>query len=315
MTKPVTSKYKKVKEMMPCTRNIIRSILLTTVSITLIVIISTVRWTSISDIDILKEYLRRNGRYYFEIGKKEQVFSDEWMSTHKGISDYGDGTCHVNYETRCRFMLRSWMRLAQHYDVTYSIMFGSLLGAYRDGKLIPYDSDVDVIVDIHDVRRLWKLHGDERNFEGPKEYKMPGGVAVRGFDDKSYLIFQRDFNLPQDKRRRIMCNGTIVPKIADACSFVEPVARVVASDESFYVDIFAYVVQPNGFVHIQTDEDLHLKTVDVFPLKKCRFMDLETRCPSNPALLLKLLYGNQLDSQMKCRNTKWLKNRKENTNF
>lgn len=296
---------------MPFTRKIIRSVLLATFAITLLAIISTVRLTSISDIDVLKEILRRHGGRFFKTSEVDQLYSDEWMSTHKNISDYGDGTCHVNYATRCRFMLQSWVHLAQQYNVSYSIMFGSLLGAYRDGKQIPYDSDVDVIVDMRDVRRLWKLHGDQRNFDAPKESKLPGGVAVRGFDDKSYLIFQKDFNLPQNQRRRITCNGTIVPKIADACSFIEPVARVVASDESFYVDIFAYVAQPNGVVHIQCDEDLHMKTRDVFPLKKCRFMGLETRCPNNPELLLKNLYGENLESVMKCNNTKWMKVRKQ----
>ena len=295
---------------MHCTRKMIRSALIVVSSLAILAITSIVKWTSISDLDLLKEMLYRQNERLIRIGEEESVYSDEWMATHKDIADYGDGTCHVNFETRCRSMLRAWIRLAQQYNITYSVMFGSLLGAYRDGKLIPYDTDVDVIVDIRDVRRLWKTHGDERNFPEPTEYLLPGGVVVRGFDEKTYLVFQKDFNVPQQsQRRRIMCNGTIVPKIADACSFVEPVARLVSSDQEFYVDVFAYVTEPDagGVVHIQSDENLHVKTRDVFPLKKCRFMGLQTWCPRNADLLLNILYGDRLGSLMQCSNTKWMK--------
>lgn len=40
------------------------------------------------------------------------------------------------------------------YNVDYNIIFGTLLGIYRDGSLIPYDSDVDIGINSQSIDNL-----------------------------------------------------------------------------------------------------------------------------------------------------------------
>ncbi len=44
--------------------------------------------------------------------------------------------------------------VCEKYDFKFLLMFGTLLGLYRDGGLIPYDSDVDVVVTENRISQL-----------------------------------------------------------------------------------------------------------------------------------------------------------------
>lgn len=45
-------------------------------------------------------------------------------------------------------------RICRKYEIRYYLGFGSLLGFYRDGDILPWDYDIDVVVPITDRNRL-----------------------------------------------------------------------------------------------------------------------------------------------------------------
>ncbi|WP_395241932.1 LicD family protein, partial [Salmonella sp. s51933] len=45
-----------------------------------------------------------------------------------------------------RYLLKYWERFARRHAIQYVISFGSLLGQYRNKDAIPWDGDVDVMV-------------------------------------------------------------------------------------------------------------------------------------------------------------------------
>merc|ERR1712136_362674 len=61
---------------------------------------------------------------------------------------YGNGTCAVCHsQTRLREILQRWVEMARHHNITYMLTYGSLLGAHRNGDVIPWDTDIDVYIE------------------------------------------------------------------------------------------------------------------------------------------------------------------------
>ena len=44
-------------------------------------------------------------------------------------------------------ILQHSIQISKQNNIEYILAYGSLLGAMRDGDVIPYDSDIDVLVD------------------------------------------------------------------------------------------------------------------------------------------------------------------------
>ena len=93
-------------------------------------------------------------------------------------------------------LLAHWHQLATFYKIPYVIGCGSLLGQYRDSDIIPWDEDVDVLVDIEKFKALEAFAG-KRNFE-------------QGSDDKFHFVVQQEFERrEEDDRRRLSCRGKV----------------------------------------------------------------------------------------------------------
>ncbi len=93
-------------------------------------------------------------------------------------------------------LLAHWHMIATFYKIPYIIGCGSLLGQYRNGDIIPWDEDVDVLVDINKFKAL-EAFGGKRNFE-------------QGYDDKFHFVVQNDFERrKEDDRRRLSCSGKV----------------------------------------------------------------------------------------------------------
>jgi len=260
------------------------------------IITGIVNWT-ISDSyrDALHDTLQKYGSRI--IGNENQrlakIYSNEWMLPNKNYSNYGDGSCKNFAISGCTILFKVWMKIAKEYGITYSLTHGSLLGAYRDSKFIPYDMDADVLVDLEEMHKLERA-SEERNF---------------GLDGKIHFVIQKDWRKPQDDRRRINCKGEIVGKMVDECSFIEPVARVVYarnSGSALHFDVFAFVKSYNS-IRCLTDEHVEFLLEDYYPFKKCHYLGTETWCPNNGEKILKRLYGKNLAPLKKCFNTKWIK--------
>ena len=72
----------------------------------------------------------------------------------------------------------------------------ALLGAMRNGDVIPYDSDIDILIDINYFSIIKRL-SVKRNFNST--------------DEKIRLVVQPEFtlNIPVDMRKRFDCQGEV----------------------------------------------------------------------------------------------------------
>ena len=93
-------------------------------------------------------------------------------------------------------LLRHWDLFAERYGVKYVIAMGLLGGQYRNKDVIPWDEDVDVLVDATYYKVL-KTFSQERNFE-------------QGGDDEFHLVVHLQFDTKaEDDRQRWNCQGKV----------------------------------------------------------------------------------------------------------
>ena len=112
-------------------------------------------------------------------------------------SVYGELGCPDNPWREDLFeLLHAWYNISKQNHIEYVLAFGSLLGAMRDGDVIPYDSDIDILLDINYFSTLKRL-SVRRNF--------------RNSDGKIRLVVQPEFtfNIRVDERKRFDCKGKV----------------------------------------------------------------------------------------------------------
>jgi hypothetical protein len=76
----------------------------------------------------------------------------EWMETLNYTIDYGDNTCNENKsgnpsKTTFVRLLNHWKSISKKYGIPYFLVYGSLIGAVRNADFIPWDQDMDILVD------------------------------------------------------------------------------------------------------------------------------------------------------------------------
>ena len=237
-----------------------------------------------------KEFIEHQYRDLITQNSMEQV--DEWidMSESQDFSYYGDNTCPPNkYRWKLKKILRRWDNIAKKNNITYSLTCGTLLGAWRTGDLVPLDADLDVLISAKDNWKLDRIKEKNLNFNN--------------HDGKYHLYLQRDWQQPYEGRGRYLCNGQKTTNYKDQCSFIEPLGRLMRFGT--HVDIYDYTVR-DGLL-IDPSEGYHeLKIEDIFPLKKCMFLDMEMKCSNKPKVHLESFYSNLKPNKI-CVNGSWVK--------
>ena len=112
-------------------------------------------------------------------------------------SVYGELGCPDNpWKKDFYELFRHWIQISKQYNIKYVLACGSLLGAMRDGDVIPYDSDVDVLVE-HSYFSILERLSVKRDFNPS--------------DGKIRLVVQPEFalNISIDKRRMFNCEGKV----------------------------------------------------------------------------------------------------------
>ena len=110
---------------------------------------------------------------------------------------YGEEGCPDNPRREVLFeLLRKWVEISKQNNIEYVLACGSLLGAMRNGDIIPYDTDIDILLNVNYFPIMDGL-SERRNFDS--------------FDGKSHLVVQRDFmlNISVDDRKRLNCKGKV----------------------------------------------------------------------------------------------------------
>ena len=204
----------------------------------------------------------------------------DWLdrSGSKEFSDYGDGSCPANPNKKpWQNILNNWIRVAKEHDIRYFLTAGSLLGAWRDEEVIPYDADMDIRVHIDDFDKLFPLRQKKFVWESNDDYDF-------------HIYFTRDWRLPYNLRRRFSCKGKRVYEYEGQCSFTDPTARMIY--RNWHLDLYAFTTYQDTVKFMPHDAAFEYRKEDILPVTRCMFMGIETRCPQKPTAIFKNLYGS-----------------------
>ena len=168
-------------------------------------------------------------------------------------------------------LLRKWIHLADRENINYVLSSGSLLGQYRNQDVIPWDTDIDVMLQDTMISKLQEIT-TPRNF-------------TQGADKALHFVVQPDYYTPS-RMRRWNCNGQVVKGQPDHCSFIGPIARLIKGFD--FVDIFGLEIQAN-FAY-EGYEKKYFRVDDIFPSKDCFFMKIKTKCPRNTKKILEIFF-------------------------
>ena len=120
------------------------------------------------------------------------------LQAFQGTSLYGEPGCFDNpWRKNLTELFEVWANITNHHNIDYVLGCGSLLGAMRNADVIPYDSDIDVLVDINWFSTLRQL-SVQRNFDAS--------------DGRIRLLIQPQFHLDilSDSRKRFDCRGQVI---------------------------------------------------------------------------------------------------------
>jgi len=228
-------------------------------------------------------------------------FSDdkvEWFKPPIEVN-YGDGTCSESDREVYRDIFAKWKNVSATYQIPYFLTDGTLIGAARNGDIVPWDGDADIMVDGR-FNEVIAAIADQRGFDR--------------YDGVPRLVFQKDFRkpVPEDKkgtrlyytehRRRWDCWGKQVDSQTDNCAFQEPFGRLIKNGH--HMDLYDYHYK-DDIIHEAAGNRFPVSMV--FPLKKCMMLNMEMPCPRQTVEYLKKIYGDGvLPPKYTCNNTKWI---------
>lgn len=203
-----------------------------------------------------------------------------------GVGCSGKPSFHERYAT----LLRFWETIAARRNITeYFLCFGTMLGASRDGDIVPYDHDIDICMFRKDIHKL-----------EPEDEKRPFNYN----DGKPHMILQRHCHHPKSDTPRQDCNGKVVGKYVDACSILDPCARILMGYLPF-LDVFA--IKDNGDVLLDEYKKVKHKRSTILPIKSCKLMGIDTKCPNNSTTYLRRYYGEHFAKpHYTCENNTWV---------
>ena len=131
-------------------------------------------------------------------------------------------------------LLKHWSKLTSKLNINWTLAYGSLLGHQRNKDYIPYDSDIDVLVDRSAIPKLLGL------LDGYSCFYQTDTIKFNKLDPgKIYLMINKWHNYPLKNRRfRINCLGRRVDSQVDDCSFVGPFARLIYKHTHLDIDLY-----------------------------------------------------------------------------
>ena len=176
-----------------------------------------------------------------------------------GQNMYGLDTPGNVYKSKYQKLLRTWHRLCQRYDIPYAIIFGTLLGFFRNHDFIPYDHDIDVTVDRQGVDKLLGLMGQDLSDVGIQHSVWDDQLIHLDFQADTFALICNNTHLqpPNPLPRKWVyrecynCQGEAVQhgKAAEPCDHCrDPCSldwisyRLILKTEGCYlwIDVFPY---------------------------------------------------------------------------
>ena len=130
--------------------------------------------------------------------------ASDWIEIYNSTVDYGDKTCnetkHGNlWQKPYIELLLHWKSLSMRHNISYFLVYGTLIGAVRSADFIPWDGDMDIMVD-QDYYDIIANIDNNRNF------------VRKTTDPKFHLVVQNDFKQSYNdttERRMFNCMGQV----------------------------------------------------------------------------------------------------------
>jgi hypothetical protein len=166
--------------------------------------------------------------------------------------------------------------VADPHNIKYRLAYGSLLGHARDQKIIPHDTDIDIVLSIDSLQTLTSLVNDASH---PHIIDQAHHLPISPTSNVSniYLLFRStNHQLPFHQVPRIDCQSNTRRSNVDACSFTGPVARVLHFGQKIsFVDIFLSKCQYDPKTVATTSKTWHCRAAT----QDCSY------CPSTHATI------------------------------
>ena len=143
--------------------------------------------------------------------------------------------------------------------VEYFACAGTLLGAVRHNKIIPWDDDLDVILNINERDRLTNIIFPELIKRG---FKIERGNITNNY--------------------RVLKNNTTYPFM----------------DVFFYKDYDKYIIPHSMYYGLIYPKEVYLKKSIIYPLKRYTLGNIQIQGPNDAVKYLKQIYGRKVMSEV-----------------
>lgn len=144
-------------------------------------------------------------------------------------------------------------------NINYFACAGTILGAVRHKKIIPWDDDLDVIVNINERDKLTNTVFPELIKRG---YKIERGNITNNY--------------------RVLKYNTKYPFM----------------DVFFYKDYGKYIIPYSIYYGMIYPKEVYLKKKVIYPLKRYKLGNIEVQGPNNPVKYLKQIYGRNVMTEV-----------------
>ena len=232
--------------------------------------------------------------------KKNTNYQIERFSNIEKI--YGKKCPGNSLTSEFNILLTRWDKISKKYKIPYSLAYGTLLGQVRHQSFIPYDLDIDIHIGKYEVNKLlgllkypWCCYNNKIN-------------GLEWKDNQIYLIINNWHNKPFKNRKRYNCQGELVDKQIDSCSFNGLIARLILKKNKvqfYHLDIFVYHKCENNnkkssnlslgnCLEYKGNYGSYILSKYGSPLdttKKCKLGNVKTRCLVNANDYLRNIYG------------------------
>jgi hypothetical protein len=141
-------------------------------------------------------------------------------------------------------------RLLHSLDVDYWLVYGTLLGYYRDGRIIPWDRDIDFGAHEKEFPTIWQarhtlppgftMYDTSANHYGPKLY-----VAYRGWEADIYFYKDTGSHLQCYEKSRNIGDMQPFPRNyvypLQTATFLQEMTRIPHNPEAWLRHTYGYI--------------------------------------------------------------------------
>lgn len=190
--------------------------------------------------------------------KKNQTYSKETIKRHFNQSNgFGE---HKGLAIE---LLKQTVSLLSSYEIAHCLISGTLLGQVRHNSFIPWDDDIDLLVDSIIFDKMQKISDSQNQLN---------------------LFFKNQ----EDSIKVCSENGIDLPKNDCVETWKKHCLRTNGNYTFPFVDLFAFKeIHENQISFFHKEWNVN----KFFPLKQVNFLGVETFIPKNPEYFLKINYG------------------------